>query len=269
MPDVPRSILFTDLDGTLLGRDDYRPGPALEALWRLREHGVVVLPVTSKTAAELGPIAAELGLHDGWIVENGAAVHGPTEASPLARVLPEMTTFGVPSRRVREGLAAAAEAAGATVHGFGDMDSEEVAARTGLPLDAARAARWRDWSETFLLLDGDAGALAEQLRRRGLRMVQGGRFLTASGPHDKGTAVRSVLSRWAAVSWGVGDAANDVPMLAEVDHPCQVRSVDGTWAQLDVPGVTRLSGIGPEGFVQAAGILLDRIGRATTAVAPR
>jgi mannosyl-3-phosphoglycerate phosphatase family protein len=245
-------VLFTDLDGTLLGHDDYRPGPARAAVARLQDCGVAVIPVTSKTSAELGPIVAELGLRDGWVAENGAEIRWPGRAAP--------TVHGTPYDQVRAGLAAAAAAADVTVRGFGDMSDAEVAELTGLTLAAARAARARAYSESFVVLRGSVTALQAELRRRGLRAVRGGRFLTVTGLHDKGTAVRAILARrLPATSWAVGDAPNDGPMLAAVARPYQVRRPDGTWAALDVAGVTRVDGVGPAGFVQVAERLLAEI----------
>jgi len=245
-------ILFTDLDGTLLSHHDYQPGPARAAVARLLASGVAVIPVTSKTGAELGPILAELGLCDGWVAENGAEIRWPGQAVP--------TVHGTPYDQVRAGLAAAAAAADVTVRGFGDMSDAEVAELTGLTLAAARAARARAYSESFVVLRGSVTALQAELRRRGLRAVRGGRFLTVTGLHDKGTAVRAILARrLPATSWAVGDAPNDGPMLAAVARPYQVRRPDGTWAALDVAGVTRVDGVGPAGFVQVAERLLAEI----------
>lgn len=245
-------VLFTDLDGTLLDHHDYRPGPALAAVERLRARGVAVVPVTSKTGAELAPLVRELGLRDGWVAENGAQIQWPGHERP--------TVHGVPYDQVRQGLAAAAAAAEVTVRGFGDMTNDEVSELTGLEPAAARAARSRGYTESFVVLRGDVGALLRELQRRGLRAVRGGRFLTAMGRHDKGTAVRAILARrLPATSWAVGDAPNDAPMLAAVDRPYQVRRPDGKWAKLDVAGVTLVDGIGPEGFVQVAEHLLDQV----------
>jgi mannosyl-3-phosphoglycerate phosphatase len=244
---MPRStldrVLFTDLDGTLLDHHDYRPRPARNALEGLRAGGVVVVPVTSKTAAELAPLRRELELRDGWVAENGAQIHVPG-ATP--------TVVGVPYRRVRAGLAAAASAVGATVRGFGDMTDDEVGELTGLTPAAAAMARAREHSECFVLLRGDAVALGRALGRHGLRMTQGGRFLTAMGRHDKGTAVRAFLAQCSAQSWAVGDAPNDAPMLATVEHPYLVRRPDGSWTSLDIPSVIRVAGIGPAGFAEVA-----------------
>ena len=145
------------------------------------------------------------------------------------------------------------------MRGFGDMANAEVASITGLAMPAAARARCREWTETFEIVCGDLEALRAELARYGLSVVRGGRFLTASGPHDKGTAVNAVLRLLdgAITSWAVGDAPNDGPMLAAVDRPLLVRSVNGAWADVDVPGLSRLHGIGPVGFVEAARLVVQ------------
>jgi mannosyl-3-phosphoglycerate phosphatase len=243
-----RRVLFTDIDGTLLDHHDYQPGPAEAALGRLHQRGIAVVPVTTKTGAELEALAPRLGLRHGWIAEGGAEIRWSGNVT--------VTVLGVAVDRVRRGLAAAAAAAGATVRGFADVSDGELRDLTGLDSRGVRAARQRAWSESFLVLRGDPAELAGQLERRGLRMKQGGRFFTATGPHDKGSAVRQMLARHPADSWAVGDAPNDGSMLAVVDHPHQVRRPDGTWADLGVPGITRLDGIGPAGFAQLAELML-------------
>jgi hypothetical protein len=45
-------------------------------------------------------------------------------------------------------------------------------------------------------------------------------------------------------------------MLSAVEVPMLVRRPDGTWADLEVPGLIRLGGIGPVGFAEAAGRVL-------------
>ncbi len=241
-------VLFTDLDGTLLDHHTYRPGPALPALRRLQRAGVLVLPATAKTLAEVRQINEDLGPLDGAIVENGAAI-------ALGSTLDELIVLGQPYPLVRELLAEAAAEAGARVRGYGDMTADEVAAETGLSPAEARRARSRQWSETFMVTSGDPAAVAEALRRRGLRAVRGARFRTAMGDHDKGEAAGLVLARLRrdgrpVRSWAVGDAPNDAELLAAVDHPLLVRAAHGGWADLDLPGLVRLDGVGPAGWAQ-------------------
>ena len=68
-------LVFSDLDGTLLDHESYSFAPARAALAALAEIGAGVVLATSKTAAEVAPLRAALGLA-GWpaIVENGAGL---------------------------------------------------------------------------------------------------------------------------------------------------------------------------------------------------
>jgi mannosyl-3-phosphoglycerate phosphatase len=258
----PSAVVFTDIDGTLIDHDSYRPGPAAAALARLREAGVEVVLCSAKTSAEQQSLRDELGLFGPFIIENGAAVLG---MSPVV-------VLGVPYRRVRSGLDAAAEEVGLSIRGYGDMTAEEIASRTGLSLPAARRAAARDYSETFVVEGGGPNGeaeLAAALERRGLRLFRGTRFHTAAGRHDKGTAIRARLKRFGSrvpPTYGIGDFLNDVDLLEAVEVPMLVARPGGGWAEIDVPDLVRLPGVGPEGWVEAAAVVLndlERRGRST------
>ena len=61
MTPVPPAVVFTDLDGTLLGHHDYSVDGALPGLERCAALGVPVIPTTSKTAAETEALEDSLG----------------------------------------------------------------------------------------------------------------------------------------------------------------------------------------------------------------
>ena len=241
VPMVQR-ILVTDLDGTLLDHHSYQPGEAGPVVQALQSRGVMLVFASSKTQAEQQHLADQLHVAPLMVVENGGAVVEGDETLGL----------GLPRDEIRASLHRAAADSGAVVQGYADVPPDQVAAWTGLQGDALQRALQREWSETFVLVEGDPDALADRLGPTGVQISRGGRFWTAHGRHDKGTAVDTILSRHpGADSAGVGDAPNDAPMLRAVDHPFQVRNVRDEWAALDVPGLTRVDGIGPSGFVEA------------------
>ncbi|NIR41498.1 MAG: mannosyl-3-phosphoglycerate phosphatase, partial [Actinobacteria bacterium] len=164
----------------------------------------------------------------------------------------ETVRFGLPFEMVRSGLEEAARRAGIRVRGYADMTPDEIADRTGLPPGDAALAADRRHSETFLVLDGDGDSLRPHLHVLGLTLVRGSRFLTVQGRHDKGTAVPVVAARTGATrTFAVGDAGNDEGMLRAVDVGMLVRSHDGSHVEMEVPGLVRLDGVGPEGWVEA------------------
>ncbi len=113
-------------------------------------------------------------------------------------------------------------------------------------------------------------------RRYGLRITAGGRFYHLTGDNDKGLAVRRLkklyrLRQGKIITIGLGDSANDWPMLKAVDLPVLVARPDGR--HLKMPerkdGLLRTSRPGPEGWAEAVDFFLSskdstfRKGRAT------
>ncbi len=247
----PQTVVFTDLDGTFLDHETYQPGPALEALEELLAVGVAVYFCSAKTRVEQQAIANEFRVDVGFVVENGAAIYATAGAA---------TVFGMPYAQVREALHNAAAACGATVRGYGDMDVAEVMEHTGLDERRAQYARQREFTESFVIESGEPYELSQAMGELGLRLQRGSRFWTAQGEHDKGMAVRHVTTQLGpnAESFGLGDFDNDLEMLTAVDTPMLVQQHDGTWRDLHVEDMVRLSGIGPVGWGSGAELVLRR-----------
>lgn len=240
-------ILFTDLDGTLLDHHTYQPGPALFALRQLLDHGVIVYFCSAKTAPEQRELARRLEVDVGVIAENGGVIVDPDGAEQM---------IGMPRDKIL-GVLHHIRKLGVSFRGYADMSAGDVAAATGLDVISAGLARERSCTETLVDVE-DLDHLAIELAVDDLRLQRGARFWTVQGAHDKGQAVRVVLAGMneTTTSYGIGDAENDVAMLLAVDHPMQVRAQDGNWAELDVPGIVRVDGVGPDGWVHAAEAIL-------------
>lgn len=261
MSQAPRAIVFTDLDGTLLDHETYSSSASLPGIRRLREHGIPLLPATSKTLAELVPIVQALDLDFPVIVENGAAVVWQRDPVRIESIQVDYKELCGALRRMAAKL-------DLPLVGFADVDVEEVARRTRLPRESAIRAMKRYGDEPFWserrLDDEEMSALRAAVRDEDLRLTKGGRFFHLHGKADKGTAVRKVVEvfrkkqadlRTAAF----GDSANDRPMLAVVDRPYAVRkSTGGIHPSLaSVPGLTATKGTGPRGFTEGVETLLE------------
>jgi mannosyl-3-phosphoglycerate phosphatase len=250
-------VVVTDLDGTLLDNDTYEPGPAAAKVTALTEAGVPVVCCSAKTRAEQLVHRRRLGLTDRLVIENGAAVYDDGPIRVLGRDYAD----------VRDRLSRAAADLGVTLRGFGDMDVDEVVERTGLSLEAAARARDRAHTEPFVVVgaDLDEPTLRNGLWNVDLSLQRGARFWTASGHHDKGTAV-AVLRELFTVDYGerpliygLGDTYNDAAMLAAADVAMLVQRPDGTWADPDVENLTLIEGIGPVGWARAADAILATV----------
>ena len=262
----PPTIVVTDLDGTLLDLHTRSWAPAEPALRELQERGVPVVLCSAKTRAEILPLREALGIEDPFIVENGGAVYVPKGYFPFA--FPHDREFegfsvlelGLPYAEIRRRIERVRRELGVAFRGFGDLTAEEVAEITGLSLEEARRAKAREYDETLLLGDLSAGErerVLQALERAGLRWTHGGVFHHALGAGtDKGRAVRKLLELYRrehgeVFSVGLGDGRNDEPLLRAVDLPLLVQKPDGTWEDLDLPGLVRVEGVGPEGWRRA------------------
>ena len=125
-------LVFTDLDGTLLDHHTYDYSAALPALQRLKALSFPIIPVSSKTLAELRVLVAELDLQAPLIAENGSVISLPGEPQP--RIIEPSYAD------IRHWLSELRVESGYQFTGFGDMTVQEVVAATGLSEPSARLA---------------------------------------------------------------------------------------------------------------------------------
>lgn len=208
--------VFTDLDGTLLDHDTYRFDAALPAIAALRERSIPLVLASSKTEAEMAPIATALGLDTPMIVENGAGIARFSDTASA-----DDSIYG----RIRALLGSLPPSLAGRFTGFGDWSVADVARETGLPLDSARLAKTRRFSEPgrWSGTEEEKRAFMALLAEQGLTAVQGGRFLTVMPPGSKAGAMARVVAALAEArgepvfSVALGDAPNDLAMIEAAD----------------------------------------------------
>ncbi|MEN8179973.1 MAG: HAD-IIB family hydrolase [Pseudomonadota bacterium] len=257
----PHWLIFTDLDGTLLDHDSYDFTPALPAIERLKLNGMPIIPVSSKTLAELEDLVIRLELDGPVIAENGTVIRLPGE-QPI-NTTQDYRTIRTLLSELRK------KHPEFSFTGFGDMTIDKVVQATGLLPDAAQLARQRLASEP-ILWQGSEDALVhfrEVLQSTGLHTLQGGRFLHILGNMDKGRAVQRLVDWYRSRGWdnitslALGDSGNDKDMLISVDIPVIIKKKDGTHLNLpqrDDVLITELAG--PAGWNQAINNLLNEKG---------
>lgn len=249
-------IIFTDLDGTLLDHETYSLKAARPALGECARRGIPVVPATSKTAAEVAPIMQEAGLSGPAIVENGAGITWPgSEAGDRSQW-----------QAIRDALEQLPDRLRRLFEGFGDWTVEEVSVRTGLPEEAARLAKQRNFSEPGIFT-GDAqdeAAFVGALAAFGIEGIRGGRFLTLSHGLSKASRMHEVCTHLGASGpvVALGDAPNDVAMLQEAD----IGIVVANPAHAPLPAlagetagkIVRTTLAGPEGWNQAVLSIIEK-----------
>lgn len=233
---MKRTIIFTDLDGTLLDEATYDYAAAQPALSAIAERATPLILCSSKTRTEIEAYRARLGNAHPFISENGGGIFipkgyfsAPIEAEDSSGY--QLIRLGMPYAEIREHFAALREKLHARVRGFADMTTDEVAALTGLGRDEAALARQRDFDEAFVFEGEPDPDFLDAIEAAGLHWTQG-RIFHIMGNHDKGRAVDILMTLYrrqlgALTSIALGDGLNDLPMLQVVDYPVLVRHLDG------------------------------------------
>ncbi len=269
-------IIFTDMDGTLLD-NAYSFEKALPALELIREKNIPLVLCSSKTRAEIERYRVRLENTHPFISENGGGIFIPKNyfrPEILSRCpgTPEAGDYivirlGTNYADLRKALTEL-RSEGFDITGFGDMNSAEIAALTGLEISEAAMAAQRDFDEPFRFR-GDEKALKKLLQRirsKGFNYTLG-ELLHLTGNNDKGRAVE-VLKRLYAAQYGAiitaafGDSPNDIEMLKKVDYPVVVRRNDGRCNPRilrEVRGCIKSDRPGPEGWNRAVIKLLETV----------
>ena len=268
---APALLVVTDLDGTLLDHFTYSFAAAREALATLQKLGIPLIPNTSKTSAELGPLRRQLGVNDPFIVENGSAIFLPRDRFPQP---PGGTAFNKDYYLVELGLdygeilnRLAPLRKRYDFSGFHDLSDVELEQLTGLDRDQVALSRRRRFSEPIIWQDKDS-ARAEflaDLDAVGLGTLQGGRFLHVLGKTDKGTALdrlrhlyQQTFSRQFTVI-ALGDSDNDIAMLEAADWPVVIRSPSHEPPRLHSDKPVTVSELnGPEGWNRCVLALVEK-----------
>lgn len=209
----PKLIVFSDLDGTLLDHDSYSFAPAKPMLDQLSALGVPVILASSKTAVEMIPIRAEMQLGAvPMICENGAGRVDATAQN--AETADDYVRLRAALDRVDPALRKKFE-------GFADMGADRIAQVTGLPLDQAKLAGTRNYSEPGLWHGSDQQQqqFVQALDALGIAARMGGRFLTLSFGATKADQMTTIVQQYGSpISVALGDAPNDLEMLNAADH---------------------------------------------------
>lgn len=258
-------LVFTDLDGTLLDSRTYSYEKSLAAINRLKERGIPIIFCSAKTRAEQEIYRRELRLFHPFVVENGGAIFIPQGYFPFPfdhhKTVDDLLAIelAIPRRRVRRLLARIGRENEFGFKSFVDMSAAEVAEITGLNPESAKLAQQREYDEPVKLDSSgekDLSKFLSQLGEVGLTWSYGGRLYHVMGGGGKGKAVE-VLSglyreRWGEIrTVGLGNGMNDLPMLSQVDIPILVQKRDHSWEDMDLPGLRKVRGVGPEGWSKA------------------
>ncbi|MEO0334056.1 MAG: HAD-IIB family hydrolase [Bacteroidota bacterium] len=272
-----KSIIFTDLDGTLLDFQDYSYSVVESVVHQLQEQAIPVVFCSSKTKAEQEYYRGALRNTHPFIVENGSAIFIPMGYFsfslserlvnyPITETIHyQVIVLGENTQKIRKSIEQVRQQINIHLDGYADLSIQEIMAITHLDEDFAQRAATRDFSET--LLRGDKSGQKFQrfqqvLAKRNLSCVSGGKFHTVMGAgSDKGKAVEVLNGLYQRQfgeiqTIGIGDSSNDLPLLQAVDQGFLVQRQDGSWLDADSENIQKVDGVGPDGWVKVAQLLM-------------
>ncbi len=261
MGKMQKTILFSDLDGTLLDETSYSFNAALPALNKIQAQAIPLILCSSKTRAEIERCRTLMNNQHPFISENGGGIFIPLGYFSVpfeAKVLDgySLIELGVPYADIRHQFDCLRKHLPVQVRGFADMGNNEIAELTGLSWNEVKLAKQRDFDEPFIFEGAPDERFLRAIESLNLRWTQG-RIFHIMGNHDKGRAVNILLTLYrqqfgAIASIGLGDSLNDLPMLEAVDHPVLVRHADGSFdSRIVIPHIQKTRLAGPAGWNEA------------------
>ena len=272
---MERTLIFSDLGGTLLDEHSYSWSPAAAAVASLEQLGIPLVLVSSRTLPEMRRLRRAMNNTHPFVVENGGACVIPngyfdTDGGVAGAGDEQIELQGPSWKNIRRTLEKLRQNdAGFRFCGCGDLSPEQLAERTGLSPEAARLASERLCSEP-LFWEGDSRALRrfeQALAKHGLKLLRGARLLHVLGSGDRASSVQMLKERyrsaWPGAQWfsvALGSHGADEAMLRAADMAVVLPGADGSQLELaNHPAVLCARTPGPRGWQEAIEQILQRL----------
>ena len=143
------------------------------------------------------------------------------------------------------------------LQGFGDLSDDQLYQLTGLPPEAIKRAKAREFTEPFVTpKEVSQQRIEEAVKNQGFKVVVGDRFSHLIGAEaGKGLAVKKLRSLYQKtvpnekiITIGLGNSPNDIAMLENVDCPLVIPGRKGPHPGLLGRGWTVAPYPGPTGW---------------------
>ena len=258
-------IIFTDLDGSLLHRDNFRFDQIKDYLKKIINDGIIIIPNTSKTESEIEEFMENLGSNLPFISENGSAIHG------LNLINNNFPNKIILSRDKKELLEIFNEKIPKELKDqckfISEMNIKNQINIFGLHDKNLKNALNRKYTIPFLF-DGNKiqkNKLLKILRSSSLTMQEGGRVLNLGDNTNKVKSMNQVLKIYKKIEnkikvIAVGDNHNDLDMLRNCDIPCLVFNDQFKQDQINIDNLIVSNKPSPEGWADVIKTALVKIG---------
>lgn len=263
-------ILFTDIDGTLTNKYTHSFGHSEIWIKEITNLNIPVVLNSSKTFAEIRMIQNKLEITEPFIFENGSAIAFPITGNKSNRYIPtfikeskyeifQLTPAGFDPRSCTQILKQNLKVPFETIS---TSDPKILKPIIGLSdLELALAAE-RNYSETYIFsqeVDISIEKINEALMPIEAIAIKGSRFITVTHRSvSKGNAITTFLKLYRNIythaesssikTIGIGDAANDLPMLRQTDLSFYLTDDLTLAPEMNTLHIIQPSG--PEGFIK-------------------
>ena len=156
--------------------------------------------------------------------------------------------------------------------GVADISVEKLSNLALISIEQTKRMAQRNYGETILQIQSeDIERFMKYVQEDGMKVIHGGRFFDVTVGTDKGIAVGILKKLFKdkfhnnVTFFGIGDSANDIPMLNHMDIPILVQRQDSSWVddgEIEMKNVVdssrissnkliKVDGIGPNGWENA------------------
>ncbi len=258
-------VIFTDLDGSLLHRDNFKFDTIKDYLKSLINKGITIIPNSSKTDREIEKFNEELGIELPFISENGSAIHGLNLINQnfpnkiiLSREKEELLkifTTKVPEKLINKCI---------QISKLKKKEQEKIFGQKG---DKLKDVLIRKYTLPILFNGSsvEKNKLLKILNSNSLTLQAGGRVLNLCDNINKIKSMNRVIKILKKTedkikTIGVGDNYNDLEMLKNCDVPCLVFNDQFKLDKINIDNLIFSNKPSPEGWADVIKIALEKLG---------
>ena len=256
--------IFTDLDGSLLHKDTFAFDPIKNYITTLIDHGVIVIPNSSKTETEIKKFNKELGINLPYISENGSSIHNLNLINPnfpnkiiLSRDKDELLKLF--SSKVPDSLKSKC----VQIFKMTNKQQEKIFGQSN---DRLKDVLDRKYTLPFLF-NGDKSEknrLLKILHLNSLTLQDGGRVSNLCDKVNKVKSMNKVIKILKKTedkikTIAVGDNYNDLDMLKNSDIPCLVFNDQFKLDQININNLEFSNKPSPEGWADVIKMALAKL----------
>ena len=258
-------LIFTDLDGSLLDKETFKFDVIKDYFKELVRKGIIIIPNSSKTEAELLDFNEQNNLDLSFIAENGSSIH---RLNKIHQNLPDKIIISRTIDEIRniyeENISIDFEN---KITHILELEREKQQKILGLPLDKIKLAIKRNHSIPikFNGTESEKNEFTKILKNSGLTIQTGGRIMNVCDNVNKSIAMSKALQLIRkqlddeVITIGVGDNENDIEMIEQTDYPCLVKNDNFDSSLINIDNLIKSSEPSPLGWADVIKTAIQKI----------